>query len=110
MLKTRKTVSGDVNPAGAISSKHPHTPKAQGRLISLEDLRLMIFKISGIFQNGRTIAATKPTFSIKPMSYPFYNDINFTSSFNRRWTFDKVNSAVLDIPKPSTLKEASVVA
>ena len=62
ILKARHTKSGEVNPDGAMSTKHVHTPNAQNILTSFEDFRLIILTIKGIFQSGRTIAATNPIF------------------------------------------------
>ena len=54
-------MSCEVNPDGDIKSIHTHTPIAQERLISSEDLRLTIRMISGILNNGKIAAATTPT-------------------------------------------------
>ena len=58
---TRKSL---FKPDGSNASKHAHTPIAQNRLISSEDLRFIILRMSGIFQKGRIIDATKAILSI----------------------------------------------
>ena len=62
ILKTFQTTSGERNDDGAIKARQTQTPAAQKILISPEDLRLIIRKIKGMFQNGSTIAAIKATF------------------------------------------------
>ncbi len=57
IMNTLQTISEDINPAGAISTRQHHTPKAQYVLISLDDLRLIIRTIRGIFHNGSTTDA-----------------------------------------------------
>jgi len=64
ILNTRQTISLEKNPAGAIKTMHPQTPKAQKVLKSSEDFLLMIFKIKGIFHKGKITAAIKAIFSI----------------------------------------------
>jgi hypothetical protein len=46
-------------PAGNIARKQNHTPSAQGILRSFDDRRFIILTISGIFQRGSIILATK---------------------------------------------------
>lgn len=67
MLYVRQTTSAERSPAGNIKSAQHHTPSAQERLISFDDLRRIIFWINGIFQNGRTIDPTSPITSIQCM-------------------------------------------
>jgi hypothetical protein len=52
-------MSGLLMPAGNISRKQVHAPKAQKILISFEERRFIILIISGMFQRGRIILATK---------------------------------------------------
>jgi len=59
ILNTRQTKSFETNPEGAINARHVQTPKAQDRLISLEDFRLIILTMRGIFQKGKMMAATR---------------------------------------------------
>ena len=46
-------------PAGNISRKQVHAPKAQKILISFEERRFIILTISGIFQRGSIMLAIK---------------------------------------------------
>ena len=64
MLKVLKTRSLDTSADGNIRMKHIQTPSAQDMLISLEDFLFWILTIKGMFQNGRTTAATIPIISI----------------------------------------------
>lgn len=57
MVKPRNTSSSVSRPCGSISRRHIHTPDAHQRLISREDLRLITLMTSGMFQNGRSMAA-----------------------------------------------------
>jgi hypothetical protein len=52
-------MSGLLMPAGNISRKQVHAPKAQKILISFEERRFIIRTISGMFQRGSIILATK---------------------------------------------------
>src|SRR5262245_10188712 len=60
ILKVRQTMSSETNPDGAIKIMHTHTPTAQLRLRSRDDLRRVILRISGIFHNGKATAAIRP--------------------------------------------------
>lgn len=66
MLNVRQTGSAERKASGAINKKHIHTPNAQYKLMSLEDLLLITLTIRGIFQNGNAIAAINAIFSIVP--------------------------------------------
>ena len=59
ILNTRHTKSWETKAEGAIRAKQIHTPIAQKMLTSREDFLLMMRVISGIFQKGRIIAATR---------------------------------------------------
>jgi hypothetical protein len=56
-------MSGDRNPDGAIKTKQVHTPMTHHKLKSSEDRRRIMRTIIGIFQSGKTSAATKAIFS-----------------------------------------------
>lgn len=60
MPKILNTKSSDIKVAGNIKTRQLSTPKAQNRLISLEDLRLTIRAISEKFHKGKIIPAKSP--------------------------------------------------
>jgi len=58
-------MSWEVKPEGAINSAQPHTPITQLIEMSIEERRRMILTIKGILNNGMTMEATRPIFSMK---------------------------------------------
>ena len=71
MLNSLNTISSDTKPDGAIKMIQAHTPKAQERLISAEDLRRTIFMINGTFHNGMATAPTTPKIWTTFILFPF---------------------------------------
>ena len=55
-----KTLSVEIKDEGSIPMTQTQTPVTHSRLMSREDLRLRIFKINGMLQNGMSIAKNIP--------------------------------------------------
>jgi hypothetical protein len=118
ILNARQTMLVVINPDGAMRSMHTQTPSVQAMLISSDDPRRTIRMIKGIFHSGITTALISPTVSIILILSPFEANAvrpyviekNLTNVLRRRSTSLIVSGAVLVIPKPSTLNDASVVA
>lgn len=82
---------------GSIKSVQKKTPKAQTRLMSLEDLRLRILAINGMLKKGKMTAATIPrvmNISFKSTSFYFTSSAN-NVSFNRQ-TLAAISSETLN--------------
>ncbi len=101
-------MSVEVNPKGAIKSVHIHTPHNQINEISCDERSLTILTIKGILKKGRMIAAARPIIFTNLSSYARAK--NLTNTFMRSSISRIVRDAVRAMPKPCTLKEATVVA
>ena len=103
-------MSLDVMPEWNIKSEHIHTPITQLIDMSADERRRMILTIKGMFHKGNITAAHKPIVSMKT-SFAFYvRAKNLTKTFIRSSTSGNDKDAVRAMPKPCTLKEATVVA
>ena len=108
VLNPTANLSPDIKALGAINTDVAQSPTAQIKEMSCEDLRRTIWTINGMSHNGRLMAAQNP---IVFNENPFYAKAkNLTNTFSRASTSGMAKDAVLAIPKPCTLKEATVVA
>jgi hypothetical protein len=74
ILNVLQTISSDRNPDGAIKRMHTQTPTAQIRLISSEDFLLMIRRIKGMLNKGKTAAVITPIVSQISIIFSFIED------------------------------------